>query len=886
MKIDARTMALQAAARGWIGPAQVWDAACRIIEEGGRVDPFDLLRPWLDTGQLSSLAPAAPDTKTLDPDQLSSLAPAAPDTKTLDPVTETSAPHDAGAAVSIRPSAQRYKPVEWLGAGGTGVVHAVLDSSTGRIVALKTLKEGRSDGDDIRRFVQEARLTSQLEHPNIIPVYEVGVLPDGQPFYTMRVVKRLSLRDVLSRNDLRKHWPLGRLLGVFLDVTRALEYAHSRGVLHRDIKPENVLLGDFGEVYLADWGIAKVTKTSAIDVDTTKGSTPSQGTVGYIAPEILKGEFDKVDHRADLFSLGVVLYEILTGVHPFEADTGHEIIFATCQRKPTRPRDLFPSCPLVLEDLCLALLSKNPEHRPSSADLVRIEVEGFLEGAKERERRRAEALVLCEQAREPVERYRALETERQRLLNVGREVLKTIKGWEPIERKRPAWAMEDRAAEAEREASRALAEAIELYTKAIGYDAQCAAAHKGLADLYWARARAAEQDRHAAAQVYYEALVTEHDITGAYTELLTASAQLSLRSNPPGAHVTAQRYSERDRLLVLGEERYLGRTPLRDVCLEPGSYVITLKGAGYPDVRYPVLLVRGGRHDGEVNLYRHEEIGEGWVYIPGGTAIFGGDAAAYDPLPRQITYVPDFAIARFPVTLGEWCAFLDHLDATDPEMALKRSHQRDATEGAAVRRGKDGKWEPDPANIEGEARKMFPLEEGHLWRVPANVVDWFDAVAYCRWRSEVEGVDIRLPTELEWEKAARGVDGRFYPWGDRFDPTFCLMRDSRPFEQQPEPIGTFPADESPYGVRDMAGGMREWVGDILGEKSAAALLAEPEPAVGTERGESTWRQVRSGSWRTDSAWCRAASRGGLFALVAGAGVGFRVAKSLTPPAPK
>ena len=101
---------------------------------------------------------------------------------------------------------------------------------------------------------------------------------------------------------------------------------------------------------------------------------------------------------------------------------------------------------------------------------------------------------------------------------------------------------------------------------------------------------------------------------------------------------------------------------------------------------------------------------------------------------------------------------------------------------------------PHPSNIEGEARKLFPPEQGHLWRVSANTVDWFDATAYCRWRSAVESCNIRLPTELEWEKAARGVDGRFYPWGDRFDPTFCLMRDSRPFEQQPEPIGTFPTD--------------------------------------------------------------------------------------------
>ncbi len=183
--------------------------------------------------------------------------------------------------------------------------------------------------------------------------------------------------------------------------------------------------------------------------------------------------------------------------------------------------------------------------------------------------------------------------------------------------------------------------------------------------------------------------------------------------------------------------------------------------------------------------------------------------------------------------------------------------------------------------IEGEARKLFPPEQGHLWDVPVALVDWFDAVAYCDWLSERTGCAVRLPTEAEWERAARGVDGRFYPWGDRFDPTFCLMRESRPFAPQPEPVGTFATDESPYGARDMAGGMREWVGDVFGDISAEALRAEPEPTPDTPRGESGMRRVRSGAWMADAKWARSASRGsGMFALSRGTALGFRVAKSL------
>jgi serine/threonine-protein kinase len=196
-------------------------------------------------------------------------------------------------------------------------------------------------------------------------------------------------------------------------------------------------------------------------------------------------------------------------------------------------------------------------------------------------------------------------------------------------------------------------------------------------------------------------------------------------------------------------------------------------------------------------------------------------------------------------------------------------------------KGVDGKWAPYGNLIEGDARKKFPPEEGHFWNVPVILVDWFDARAYCRWRSEREGATVRMPTEAEWEKAARGVDGRFYPWGDRFDPTFCHMRESRPYGHQPEPIGSFPTDESPYGIRDLAGGVREWVGDVFGEVASNALDAEAEPAPETQRGESSRRRMRSGNYAADHKWCRAASRSSFNALLRGPGLGFRVAKTLT-----
>ena len=807
------------------------------------------------------------------------------ETEALSDVAGTEADAAEFSELLGRQGEERYQLGELLGVGGTGRVVSALDREAGRVVAKKLLHQGAQAEPAIRaKFIREARIAAQLEHPGIVPVHDIGLLPDGQPFYTMRVVKRTSLRDVLKQPQLRKIWPLGRLLNALVQVCRALGYAHSRGVLHRDIKPENVLLGDFGEVYLADWGIASVLRDSPL-LFVSKGERalePMSGTPGYIAPEVLRGERDRVDHRADLFALGVVLYEVLTGRHPFDGGNSALITLATCEREPQRPSELQPDCPLLLEDLCLALLAKDPDARPASAEFVASEILAFLEGDKERERRREQARRLCEQAASIVARHDELEAMANAKAEEARALSSRTKEWEPISRKRPIWDLEDAAEVARLEAQRALAQAIELFKNALEYDSHYDEAHRGLAKLYWRRARMAAAERRRATEVYYEALVAQHD-DGTYSSLLRAPSRLSIVSQPTGAEVVAHRYEEHHRVLSPGPAIPLGTTPIVDAELEPGSYLLVLRKPGYAEARYPVQLGRATVQRADVNLYTAEQIGEGFVYVPGGPVIIGGDPDAVDPLPRQTIHVPDFAIGKFPVTIGEYCAFLDELEkGAGREQVLRRAPRDRVSEGFVVRKGPSGRWEPDPVMIEGEARELFPEGEGHELRVPAHLVDWFDATAYCRYLSQREGVAIRLPTEVEWEKAARGADGRFFPWGDHFDPSFCLMRASRPHPPQPEPIGTFPIDESPYGVRDMAGGMREWVGDIHGERTADELLGEPEPDASAERGQSSMRQVRSGSWNADRSWSRAASRGGQFALVRGTGLGFRIAKTLSP----
>jgi eukaryotic-like serine/threonine-protein kinase len=901
---EARSLAIAAVRRGLIDPNALWDMACRWTL-GGASTPHELFEGILSPEQVTMLLGS--DSYGTQPARALTAKPEDLDASRFDtqrdidlPGEEVVADFPTLASPATRASGGgsggRYEFGEALGSGGAGKVVKARDREIGRVVALKTLKPGaEADSAVGSRFLAEARITAQLEHPNIIPVYDLGSLPNGQPYYSMRVVKRQSLQNVLANPELRKQWPLVRLVGAFVQVSRALAYAHRRGVVHRDIKPENVLLGDYGEVYLSDWGNAKV--LSHADVTEPIWLEPGgqdfgrkrdqalasalSGTPGYIAPEQIRGDQQRIDHRADIFALGVVLYEILTGEHPFDAPTVLAVILATQTRDPRPPRSISPSCPLLLEDLCLAMLAKDPDQRPPSADRVAAEAEAFLEGAKERMRRREEAIKLCELAHAPVERDRMLDTERERLVEEAKRLLHDVRAYEPVERKRSGWQLEDRAAEVEREQARAAAEAIDLYAKALAYDPDLVEARAGLADLYWMRAVRAERERQHAERIYYEALVAEFDV-GRYAALLSADSVISIDTTPLGAMVIAYRYIEKDRALIASEERPLGRTPLRDVHLAPGSYLFILKRAGYRDVRYPLLLSRGSHHRVEVNLYTDAEIGDGFVYVPGGAFIVGGDAQAYEPLRRAELHVPDFAIARFPVTFRDYCDFLNELEVHDLDLALKRApHGTRGSEGYVARPAVGGGWEPLPTVVEGEAQKLFPPEEGHLWNLPVVLIDWFDAIAYCRFRSARDGVAYRLPTELEWEKAARGTDGRFYPWGDHFDPTFCLMRSSRPFLSQPEPVGTFPIDTSPYGVRDMAGGVREWVADVHGEKTWAEIAKDPESGIDPGDGSSMWRICRSGNWSADSQHCRSASRMRFFGTTRGLNLSFRVARPLS-----
>jgi serine/threonine-protein kinase len=350
----------------------------------------------------ASLAEAATDrvrqslAAVADPDVASTLAGLT--------LTPPPAGHVLVATTDYAPEARdRYTLSRLHATGGIGRVWLARDASLGRDVALKELRPERADNPAVwGRFLREAQVTGQLEHPGIVPIYEVGRRPaDQAPFYTMRFVRGRTLAEAAAAYHRRRQageagpLELRELLTAVVGVCHAVAYAHSRGVLHRDLKPQNVVLGDFGEVIVLDWGLAKVLASGTREGAEFPGDGPAVavtgegsqdetiagqvlGTPAYMAPEQAEGRLDRLDARTDVYGLGAVLYEVLTGRGPFAGEDTQAVLRRVIHDPPDRPRAVVPGTPAALEAVCLKALAKSPADRYPSAKAVADELRHWL----------------------------------------------------------------------------------------------------------------------------------------------------------------------------------------------------------------------------------------------------------------------------------------------------------------------------------------------------------------------------------------------------------------------------------------------------------------------------------------------------------------------------
>ncbi len=292
--------------------------------------------------------------------------------------------------------------------GGMGIVLKGRDPDLGREVAVKVLLDSHRENPDlVRRFVEEAQIGGQLQHPGIVPIYELGAFADRRPFFAMKLVKGRTLSSLLAeRTDPARDLP--RFLSLFESICQTMAYAHARGVIHRDLKPSNVMVGSFGEVQVMDWGLAKVLPRGGAADDAHAGVTPPSetviataqsasdsdhsragsvlGTPSYMAPEQARGEVDRLDERCDVFALGSILCELLTGSPAFTGRSADEVQRKAARGEVSGAIDRLDRYGADADLIALAksCLAPEPEDRPAHASELSDRVGTYQAGVQQR----------------------------------------------------------------------------------------------------------------------------------------------------------------------------------------------------------------------------------------------------------------------------------------------------------------------------------------------------------------------------------------------------------------------------------------------------------------------------------------------------------------------
>jgi serine/threonine protein kinase len=281
-------------------------------------------------------------------------------------------------------SGTRYRAIRPLGRGGMGTVHLAEDTVLGREVALKLLTVPDSGGGLTARLLAEARLLARLEHPNIVPVHDLGTLPEGGVFYVMKYVRGERLDEWRRKKPSRPE-----TLRLFQKICEAVAFAHARGAVHRDLKPENVMVGSFGEALVMDWGVAKILASRLEDQPTLGGDAdrPAAGTAhgtvlgtpAYMAPEQARGEVQLIDERTDVHALGAILHFLLSGRPPVDVPDREEALRQAREgiRRPLR--DIDPGLPRDLEAICERAMDRDREKRYRSVAELSEDVDRFLD---------------------------------------------------------------------------------------------------------------------------------------------------------------------------------------------------------------------------------------------------------------------------------------------------------------------------------------------------------------------------------------------------------------------------------------------------------------------------------------------------------------------------
>lgn len=682
-----------------------------------------------------------------------------------------------------------YEITGELGRGGMGAVYRARRADLDREFALKVMLRP-DDPKAVERFLREAKAAASLAgHPGIVAVHDVGEAEDGTLYLAMDLVRGVPLDRAIDEMELGpRAW--AQIVG---HAAEAIHFAHALGILHRDIKPGNILVdGEAGRARVTDFGLA----SRAEDTKLTK-SGEILGTPAYMSPEQAVG--DPLDERSDVWSLGATLYECIAGRPPFDGTTALNVLAAVMTQDP-RP---VVGSPRDLEAIAMKCLEKDPDRRYHTALALAQDLGRYT---------RDEPVTA-----KPVRFFGRLarKIRRKPLPWVMAGVLMTVAGGAGIvawkQRAEQEAVVTTLVSEAERAAAEFRTKRAELapeWSLERSYGAVLAAGTGAarlspkvqatcthlMAELAYERLVVAEGDFNHEAATRFLADLTQYGAK-THAEIIKGDGEIRApRSTPMADSVEVLRYVDQDGRLVLEPVAELVADETLTVPM--GSYLLVLRKEGYADTRLPVLVKRNQRKSSDpVRLLTAVEIGEGFVYVSAGESVLGGNLETDTPYRR--TEVGGFLIAKHEVTFKEYHEFLQHVVDTEGGEGFLL-HVPEAKSG----------------RLFGVTRSVVTYAPGVRDDLAVMGLTVTSMEAYCEWRSDRDGRSYRLPTTDEWERAARGADGRQRPWGEGFDWTWATLGNiDGEIRTGPEPVNSAPIDESPFMVMDMLGGVVEMCAD-------------------------------------------------------------------------
>jgi len=722
---------------------------------------------------------------------------------------------------------ERHRVGSELARGGVGRVLRSWDRQLLRPQVIKALNQGEHAPDKVKlNFIREAQITAQLEHPNIIPVHDLGLLPNGEVYFTMKRIHGRTLKEVIRAirkqdKSVKRAFPRVRLVEVFKSICQAVAFAHSRGVLHRDLKPSNVMVGDFGEVLVLDWGVAMVFRGQSvqrsIQVPVGAGLNRSSvvGTPAYMSPEQARGLVDRCDERSDVYSLGAILYEILAYRPPFRGRDPKKIITQVIKERPLSPSEYQPSLriPKTLEKITMRCLSKSPKDRYQSVQELLDEVSLYLTRIEELDRRYRLAEESALRAEQLAQDFQVLRKKRNRSESALIELEWSTPQDAPIDQRAQLWEARAEHRRMEQATHSLFEDAERAYLSALSFYEEHRGARAGLTFLYSVLLEEALSKRNQRDIERFRGSLSAYQ-RGEYEGLLSDEATLQVRLTRIVKEAKVELSTlveERGRLI---ESRWLdlGSAPLNHHCAV-GRHLVRVSAPGYEPALFPISLQPQALMSLEASLIPSHDLEPELCYIPGGEVTLGADPECPTARAERVVHVPSFAIRRSLVTCAEYLEFIQDLWRTNPSFAKRRA-PRDLSLRVRM-------WDCDE-----EQGFSFPAPNKLMsWRGdwPIFGISYEDAHAFCAWKSAQLGLHVRLPQEDEWEKAARGLDHRRYPWGDHFDAGLCHIAES-PNGQQLLPVGHVEGDCSPYGVQDMAGLLQEYTSSPWMRQSGLKVL--------------------------------------------------------------